>query len=85
MAAVEITTSNQEQILIDNLTNPWWHETIRLYVAQSNATNIIQAAIQDSTVDSMALAYDCLEEGLSIDAEVREELETRLEQDLESR
>ena len=33
----------------------------------------------------MALAYDCLEEGLSVDAEVREELEKSLEADLESR
>ncbi|MEY2831798.1 MAG: hypothetical protein RLZZ574_1056 [Cyanobacteriota bacterium] len=85
LAAVEITTSNQEQILIDNLQNSWWHETIRLYVAQSDATNIIQAALKDTTVDSMALAYDCLEEGLSVDAEVREILETKLEADLESR
>lgn len=85
LAAVEISNSNQEQILINNLQNSWWHETIRLYVSQSDATNIIQAALEDSTVDSMALAYDCLEEGLSVDAEVREILETRLEDDLESR
>ena len=85
LAAVEISSSNREKILTDNLQNSWWHETIRLYVAQSDATNIIRAALQDSTVDSMALAYDCLEEGLSVDAEVRKELENRLEADLESR
>lgn len=85
LAAVEITKSGREQILINNLQNSWWHETIRLYVAQNDATNIIQAALKVSTVDSMALAYDCLEESLSVDTEVREELENRLEMDLESR
>ncbi len=68
-----------------NLDNSWWHETIRLYVPQSNATKIIRAALANPTVDSMALAYDCWEEGLSVDADVRSELETRLEADLESR
>ena len=85
LAAVAIKDSNQDNILIDNLDYSWWHETIRLYVAQSDATNIIRTALNNPTVDSMALAYDCLEEGLSVDAEVREELETRLEADLESR
>ena len=85
LAAVEIKELNQENILIDNLNNSWWHETIRLYAAQSNATNIIRAALENPEVDSMALAYDCLEEGLSVDAKVRSELEMRLEADLESR
>ena len=85
LAAVEIKDSNQENILIDNLDDSWWHETIRLYIAQSDATNIIRAALANPTVESMALAYDCLEEGLSVDAEVGEELETKLDNDLESR
>ena len=85
LAAVEIKDSNQENILIDNLNDSWWHETIRLYVAQSDATNIILTALENPTVDSIALAYDCLEEGLSVDAKVREELENRLEADLETR
>ena len=85
LAALEIKDSKQENILINNLNDSWWHETIRLYVAQSNATNIIITALNYPTVEAMALAYDCLEEGMSIDAEVRKELETRLEDDLESR
>lgn len=85
LAAVKIKDSNQEDILINNLNNSWWHETIRLYVAQSDATNIILAALANPTIDSMALAYDCLDEGLSVNAEVREQLEARLEDDLESR
>lgn len=85
LAAVEIKDTNQEDILVNNLDNSWWHETIRLHIAQSDATSIIQAALDNPTVDSMALAYDCLEEGLSVDEIVREELETMLDEDLASR
>jgi len=84
-AAVEIKDSNQENILINNLNDSWWHETIRLYVAQSDATNIIRAILDNPTIDTMALAYDCVEERMSIDEEVETELENRLQADLESR
>ncbi len=85
-AAVEIQTTQQEKLLLDNIKNSWWHETIRLYAAQSNATNIIQAILnmEEPTVDAMALAYDCRDEGLSLAPDIREQLERRLEKDLES-
>ena len=85
LAAVQIKESNQEKLLIENINHSWWHETIRLYAAQSNATNIIRAALENPTVEAMALAYDCLEEGLSVDSEVRQQLEAKQEADLESR
>ena len=84
LAAVQIKELNQEQLLLNNLNNSWWQETIRLYAAQSNATNIIRAALKQPTVTSMALVYDCLEEGMSVDPEVRQQLEEQLEADLES-
>ncbi|MDJ0510289.1 MAG: NACHT domain-containing protein [Crocosphaera sp.] len=86
LAAVEIQATQQEKLLLDNIKNSWWHETIRLYAAQSNATNIIRAILnmEEPTVDAMALAYDCRDEGLIIDPDIREQLERRLEKDLES-
>ncbi|MEO1209221.1 MAG: NACHT domain-containing protein [Cyanobacteria bacterium J06638_20] len=87
LASVEIRELNQEQLLIDALHSPeqlsWWAEVIRLYAAQGDSSNIIQAAIQSSTVEALALAFDCLEEGKSVDPSVREELETILEKWLE--
>ncbi|MDF5719600.1 MAG: NACHT domain-containing protein [Rhizonema sp. PD37] len=87
LAAVQVKESNQENVLIKNINNFWWAETIRLYAAQSNATNIIYAilAIPSPSVEAMALAYDCLQEGLSVNPDLREELEQRLDADLESR
>ncbi|WP_392530184.1 NACHT domain-containing protein [Nostoc sp. C117] len=87
LAAVQIKESNQESLLIANIKESWWAETIRLYAAQSNATNLIRTvlAMPSPSVEAMALAYDCSEEGLSIDSDVRQQLEKRLEADLESR
>ncbi|MGI2906167.1 NACHT domain-containing protein [Tolypothrix sp. VBCCA 56010] len=87
LAAVQVKESNQENVLIKNINNSWWAETIRLYAAQSNATNIIYAIldIPSPSVEAMALAYDCLQEGLSVNPDVREELEQTLDADLESR
>ncbi len=84
LASVQIKETNQEALLIENINNYWWHETIRLYVAQSDATNLIQAALANPTISSLTLALDCLEEGLRIDPEVRQQLYEQLEDRLNS-
>jgi len=86
LAAVQIKESNQENLLIRNINKSWWAETIRLYAAQSNASNLIRTllAMPSPSVEVMALAYDCLEEGLSVNPDVRQQLEQRLNADLES-
>ncbi|MEG4202407.1 NACHT domain-containing protein [Microcoleus sp. Pol7_A1] len=87
LAAVQIKESNQESMLIGNIHQSWWAETIRLYAAQSNASNLIRAVLvmPSPSVEVMALAYDCLDEGLSVNPDVRQQLEQRLNADLESR
>ncbi|MEG4634135.1 NACHT domain-containing protein [Microcoleus sp. AR_TQ3_B6] len=86
LAAVQIKESNQENLLIRNINKSWWAETIRLYAAQSNASNLIRKvlAMPSPSVEVMALAYDCLDEGLSVNPDVRQQLEQRLSADLES-
>ncbi|PZV01229.1 MAG: transcriptional regulator [Leptolyngbya sp.] len=89
LASVEIRKLNLQQVLIQVLQDAdqlsWWAETIRLYAAQGDTSDIIQAAMQASTVDALALAFDCLEEGESVDPIVRQELEDLLEQGLKDR
>ncbi|MEH1841519.1 MAG: NACHT domain-containing protein [Nostoc sp.] len=87
LAAVQVKESNQENVLIKNINNSWWAETIRLYAAQSNATNIINEILNIPTqsVEAMALVYDCLEEGLSVDPDLRKKIEQKQDADLESR
>jgi predicted NACHT family NTPase len=86
LAAVQIKELNLESLLIGNINKSWWAETICLYAAQSNASNLIHAvlAMPSPSVKELALAYDCLEEGLSVNTDVRQQLEQILEQGLNS-
>jgi predicted NACHT family NTPase len=84
LAAVELTDSTQADILTEKIQDAWWDETIRLYAAQTDATHLVKAALQNPTITSLTLAYDCVEEGLSIEPEVRQALETKLDVGLES-
>ncbi|MBW4658940.1 MAG: NACHT domain-containing protein [Drouetiella hepatica Uher 2000/2452] len=85
LASAQIKESQQELLLARHIDNPWWEETTRLYAAQSDASYLIWTALQKGTVETLTLAYDCLEESLSVeDGKVRKELEERLEQGLEA-
>lgn len=84
LTAAQIKDANQGLLLIEHMNDPWCFETIRLYAAQADATEIIRAALINRNVDSLALAYDCLEEGLSIDSDVREQLERTLNEGISS-
>jgi len=89
LAAVEIKESAQERWLIDAFQHPeklsWWAETIRLYAAQADASNVISAALQNHSVPALKLAYNCLEESKSVDPMMRQQLESTLEVWLEDR
>lgn len=85
LASVEIKESGQEELLIDNLTDQWWEETIRLFIVQANDTNrLFQRMLTNSTVSSLAFAYDCLNEGAEISLEHRKALKDRIDIALES-
>lgn len=88
LAAVEIKERQQEYILTRNIEDVWWEETIRLYAAQNDASTLIWAALQrrdsENAVYALTLAYDCLAEGLSVQADMRQELEAVLDRGLES-
>ena len=75
LAAVQIKATNQEKILTDHISDPWWDETIRLYAAQSDASNLVRAALVDSSVMALKLALDCTEESLKIEPTVRQQLD----------
>jgi hypothetical protein len=79
LAAAQVKEINDEPLLIRNIDQSWWEETIRLYAAQSDATNLIDAAMRVSSIDSLSLAYDCLEEGGRVSPKVRQRLEDKLE------
>lgn len=62
----------------------WWHETLRLYAAQSDASPIVEACLNNHDFSSLALAADCLDEARVIDPLLRHAAESRVIGDLES-
>ncbi len=87
LAAVQIKESNQENLLIANINNSWWAETIRLYAAQiNNASNLMRAVINMPTpsVNAFVLVSDYKEEGWRIDPQLKQQLIDKLDAGLES-
>jgi energy-coupling factor transporter ATP-binding protein EcfA2 len=86
LAAVEIKESNQEYILIGNINNSWWAETIRLYAAVNEATNLIMAVINMPvpSINAFLVVADYEEEGWRINNQVRQQLVDKLDVGLES-
>ena len=75
LASVQIKELGQTKPLTDNIESIWWHETIRLYSAKNDITEIIEAALKHPSTLALGLAYDCLKEGKSIDLETRKKME----------
>ena len=77
LAAVYVHDQKLENELIQRVKDSWWHETIRLYVAQADATHIVQACLASKkpSIVTLTLAMECLDEA----REVRPELRTVFE------
>jgi energy-coupling factor transporter ATP-binding protein EcfA2 len=73
--------SELEQVLINNIAKSWWAETIRLYAAQTDATKLIEACMENNNIN---LAYDCVREALQIDPGIRRKFENFLDRSIES-
>lgn len=73
LASVHVSDQKLEHELLTQVENSWWHETIRLYAAQADATNIIKACLTRSKPSIMALtlAMECLEEAREVRPELR--------------
>ncbi len=50
----------------------WWHETVRLYAAQSDAKILVEACLQLNSELSLELAANIAEEALQLEASLRE-------------
>jgi hypothetical protein len=56
-----------QQFIADN----WWHETLRLYAAQSDASALVKNCLESGTVPALKLASDIADEALQLDESLR--------------
>ena len=73
LAAMHVQDQRLENELIKRVEDTWWHETIRLYAAQVDATNIVRACLNKRTpsIQALTLAMECLEEAREVHADLR--------------
>lgn len=73
LAAMHVQDRRLENDLIARVEDTWWHETIRLYAAQVDATNIVRACLNKRipSIQALTLAMECLEEAREVHAELR--------------
>ena len=74
LAAVYIHETPQANLLASAVGDTWWRETILLYTAQADATDIVQACLNADTLPALALAFDCAATARSIAPEYRRKL-----------
>ncbi len=85
LAAVNIIEQRLDPVLQSFVGQSWWHETIRLYCAQTDATQIIKACLRDAvpTIEQLRLAIECLEEAREVEPDARQQLEKVLDEGLD--
>lgn len=85
LAAVHIKEKGLERVLVAQVATNWWHETIRLYCAQADATALIMACLAGDPPDlaALTLAFECDEEKFMIQPQAQAQLDTVLETGVE--
>jgi predicted NACHT family NTPase len=76
LAAAEIKAQRQEDLLLENWQASWWKETILLYCAQVNPSNVVRHLLTIGTQEAVNLADECLQESpRKVDPELSHELQ----------
>lgn len=75
MAASHVQDTGLTDVLANNVDDPWWQETIRLYVSLvDDADKIVQACLASGTDTAISLAFACAGEDVALDPELCDHL-----------
>ncbi|MFL6546785.1 MAG: NACHT domain-containing protein, partial [Candidatus Udaeobacter sp.] len=76
LASVHVKEERLATTLADQVDNPWWHETARLYAAQSDASPILERCLlyERPALEVLLLAGDCEREALELAEHLRDRL-----------
>ncbi|KZL47773.1 hypothetical protein A2T98_21495 [Nodularia spumigena CENA596] len=89
LTAVELTKAEHEPYLLEVFTKDqeyldWIRQTILFYAGQVKVDKLIDAALNNPTVATLTLAYECLQNKLRVSREKEQELLDKVEQGLKS-
>lgn len=85
LAAVFCRENHLQDDLIAHVGAEYWHETIRLYAAEADATPILEACLSDDPpeLEKLVLALECREEMQEAEGTVRRRLDEIVDQGVE--
>ncbi len=85
LAACHIKEQQRGQDLVGHIGSSWWHETIRLYCAQADASEIVRVCLADDQpeITHLVLAQDIEDEAQTLDADLRHRLTGIIEDGLD--
>lgn len=89
LTAVELTKAEHEHYLLEVFTKDkqyldWRRQTILFYAGQVKVDNLIDAALNNPTVATLTLAYECLQNKLRVSRGKEQELLKKVEEGLKS-
>jgi hypothetical protein len=88
LTATEIKDTNQEALLIEALQTPqsleWWATTMRLYAAQTDTSNLIEAVLRQAAppLDTLLLAIDFWQTGRTVQPTSKQALLAKIREPL---
>src|SRR5439155_1607171 len=87
LTVIHIRENHLEDLLVAQIEASWWHEVIRLYCAQAEASKLIEACLKEavSSVQALILAQECSEEAREVRAEIKHHVNAMLVQSAEDR
>ena len=83
LASIHVIETRLEKELLKQVENSWWHETIRLYCAQTDASNVISSCLNSLNPTTLSLAIECMDEAREISPDTRAQYETVMEKGVE--
>jgi energy-coupling factor transporter ATP-binding protein EcfA2 len=85
LTSMHMLDTKLEDELKSRINDDWWHEVIKLYSAQTDATAIITTCLDQEPPSALALslAIQCLEEARQVQPYIKDAVEKILEQSAE--
>jgi hypothetical protein len=78
LAATHVPGDDRRRgVLISQVSDPWWRETILLWAARDDASPVVEACLAAGTVPALSLAYACADQAGELGQHLRDQL-TRL-------
>ncbi len=71
LASLHVMEARLENTMLKRVNNMWWHETIRLYCAQADASQVLEACLNSSDISTFSLSIECMEEAREVSPETR--------------